>query len=123
MTNPRLVVDELIAARRLEAVPDDLPSAHSRLERAIEKLDAAKAIVEIDVEIAYVSAYDATRIAITAHMLAAGFRARSTRSGISGTLRIRTAACGRTCRACRPAPATRRSSHRRRVRCSRPAAR
>lgn len=67
MTNPRLVVDELIAARRLEAVPDDLSSAHSRLERAIEKLDAAKAIVEIDVEIAYVSAYDATRIAITAH--------------------------------------------------------
>lgn len=76
MTNPRLVVDELVATHRLEVVPDDLPSANSRLERAIEKLEAAKAIVEIDVEIAYVSAYDATRTAITAHMLAAGFRAR-----------------------------------------------
>lgn len=67
---------QLEAARRLEAVPADRPTAITRLERAVEKLDAARAIVQIDVEIAYLTAYDATRIAVTAHMLANGYRAR-----------------------------------------------
>lgn len=60
-------VSHLVSARRLEAVPADLSSAVTRLERAAEKLKAAKSIVEIDIEVAYVTVYDATRIAVTAH--------------------------------------------------------
>ena len=67
---------QLEAARRLEAVPADRAAAITRLERAVEMLAAARAIVQIDVEIAYLTAYDATRIAVTAHMLANGYRAR-----------------------------------------------
>jgi hypothetical protein len=67
----------LVTARRIEQVPVDRPSALLRLTRAEEKLDAARQIAAIDVEVAYVTAYDATRIAITAHMLAAGYRVRA----------------------------------------------
>lgn len=75
MTVPR-AVSRLVTARRLEAVPADLPTAVARLERAKEKLQAARSIVEIDLEVAYVTVYDAARIAVTAHMLANGYRAR-----------------------------------------------
>jgi hypothetical protein len=71
------VVTQLVAARRLERVPVDLSAAVARLQRATEKLTAAKTIVEIDIEVAYVTAYDAVRIAVTAHMLAHGYRARA----------------------------------------------
>jgi hypothetical protein len=47
------------------------------LTRAEEKLDAACKIAAIDVEVAYVTAYDAMRIAVTAHMLAVGYRVRA----------------------------------------------
>jgi len=67
---------QLLAARRLEAVPADQPAAAIRLQRAIDKLAAAQSIEEIDVEVAYVTMYDATRVAVTAHMLANGYRAR-----------------------------------------------
>lgn len=76
MTLPRSVT-ALITARRLEQVPADRTSALVRLARAEEKLDAARKIATIDVEVAYVTAYDATRIAVTAHMLAAGHRVRA----------------------------------------------
>lgn len=76
MTLPRSVA-ALITARRLEQVPADRPSALARLARAQEKLDAARKIAAIDIEVAYVTAYDATRIAVTAHMLAAGYRVRA----------------------------------------------
>ncbi|MHB8340237.1 MAG: hypothetical protein ACYDB7_03575 [Mycobacteriales bacterium] len=74
MTLPQSV-STLITARRLEQVPADRPSALVRLSRAEEKLDAARKIADIDV--AYVTGYDATRIAVTAHMLSLGYRVRA----------------------------------------------
>ena len=70
-------VTALITARRLEQVPADLPSARARLSRAEDKLAAARTIATIDIEIAYVTAYDATRIAVSAHMLSIGYRVRA----------------------------------------------
>jgi len=70
-------VAALLAAGRLEQVPTDRPSALLRLRRAEEKLGVARQIATIDVEVAYVTAYDATRIAVTAHMLANGYRAQA----------------------------------------------
>lgn len=75
MTTPD-VVKKLLSAGRLEAVPPDQATARARLDRAIEKLASAKPIAEIDIEVAYVTAYDAARIAVTAHMLASGYRAK-----------------------------------------------
>jgi len=76
VTVPRAVAT-LITSRRLEPVPADRPSARLRLTRAEEKLEAARKIAAIDVEIAYVTAYDAMRIAVTAHMLSLGYRVRA----------------------------------------------
>ncbi|HEX8303597.1 MAG TPA: hypothetical protein VF612_01855 [Jatrophihabitans sp.] len=69
-------VKRLLSARRLERVPTDADNARVRLARADEKLAAAREIAEIDIEVAYVTAYDATRIAVTAHMLSLGLRVR-----------------------------------------------
>jgi hypothetical protein len=74
VTVPKLVA-ALLTARRLEQVPADRPSAELRLARAQEKeekLDAARKIAAIGVEIAYVTAFDTMRIAVTAHMLSLG---------------------------------------------------
>ena len=76
MTLPQLIA-ALLTARRLEHIPADRASALVRLTRAEEKLDAARKIALIDVEVAYVTGYDATRIAVTAHMLAVGYRVRA----------------------------------------------
>lgn len=76
MTLPQSVA-ALITARRLEQVPADRPSALARLTRAEDKLEAARKIVTIDIEIAYVTAYDAMRIAVTAHMVSLGYRVRA----------------------------------------------
>ena len=76
MTLPKAVA-ALVTAKRLEQVPADRPSAELRLARAEEKLKAARKIAAIDVEIAYVTAYDAMRIAVTAHMLSLGYRVRA----------------------------------------------
>lgn len=70
-------VTALVAARRLEQVPADHATAAMRLSRAEDKLESARKIADIDVDIAYVTAYDATRIAVTAHMLANGYRVRA----------------------------------------------
>src|SRR3954447_23232281 len=76
MTLPASVA-ALITARRIELVPVDRPTALVRLSRAEEKLEVARTIAAIDVEVAFVTGYDATRIAVTAHMLAAGYRVRA----------------------------------------------
>jgi hypothetical protein len=76
MTLPSAVT-RLITAGRIEQVPADRASALVRLTRAEEKLDTARKIAPIDVEVAYVTGYDATRIAVTAHMLANGCRVRA----------------------------------------------
>ena len=76
MTSPQPIA-ALLTARRIEQVPADRASALARLARGEEKLEAARKIAAIDVEVAYVTAYDATRVALTAHMLAAGYRVRA----------------------------------------------
>jgi hypothetical protein len=76
MTVPQPVAI-LVTARRLERVPADRRSALLRLARAEEKLDAARKIATIDTEVAYVTAYDAMRVAVTAHMLSLGYRVRA----------------------------------------------
>ena len=76
MTLPKAVAT-LVTAKRLEQVPADRTSAELRLARAEEKLNAAHKIAGIDVEIAYVTGYDAMRIAVTAHMLSLGYRVRA----------------------------------------------
>jgi len=70
-------VATLLTSLRLERVPADRPSAQLRLARAEEKLEAARKIAAIDTEVAYVTAYDAMRIAVTAHMLSLGYRVRA----------------------------------------------
>lgn len=76
MTLPA-AVSALLAARRIETVPADRLSARQRIARARDRLDTATKISTIDSEVAYVTAYDAARIAISAHMLAAGLRVRA----------------------------------------------
>ena len=75
--SPDASVEALLSARRLERVPPDPVAALGRLRRAEDKLAVARQIAELDVDVAYVTAYDAARIAITAHMLAHGYRARA----------------------------------------------
>lgn len=65
MTMPA-AVNRLLTAQRLKRVPADTESARLRLARADEKLEAARKIAAIDVDIAYVTMYDAARIAVTA---------------------------------------------------------
>lgn len=76
MTLPAAVT-ALVAAQRLQQVPADLRGAQARVARANDKLTAARAIAAIDVEVAYITAYDAARIAVTAHMLSLGYRVRA----------------------------------------------
>jgi hypothetical protein len=76
VTVPKAVA-ALVTAKRLEQVPADRPAAKLRLARAEEKLKSARKIAAIDVEIAYVTAYDAMRVAVTAHMLSLGYRVRA----------------------------------------------
>jgi hypothetical protein len=76
MTIPNAVA-ALVSAQRLQAVPPDIVAARARLARADQKLAAARQIARIDIEVAYFTAYDATRIAVTAHMLSLGYRVRA----------------------------------------------
>lgn len=76
MTAPNAVA-ALVTAQRLQRVPADLATARARLARADDKLATARKIASIDVEVAYVTAYDAARIAVTAHMLSVGYRVRA----------------------------------------------
>lgn len=67
----------LVAAHRLERVPADREAALSRLRRAEEKLAVARKIADLDIDVSYVTAYDAARIAISALMLSHGYRVRA----------------------------------------------
>jgi RecA/RadA recombinase len=69
-----LNVDDLLRSGRLEVVPADRAAALVRLARAEQHLDTAAALVGHDNEVAYGSLYDAARKAVTALMLANGFR-------------------------------------------------
>jgi len=60
-------VTALITARRLERVPADLPSARGRLSRDEDmRCGRSQDRLHRDIEIGYLTAYDATRIAVTA---------------------------------------------------------
>ena len=75
MTPP--VLNQLIAQDRIERIPADPASAKERLKTVRAHLTAAESIISFDPDGAYALAYDAARKAISAHMLAAGFRARN----------------------------------------------
>ncbi len=77
MTDLPPTVVALIAARRLETVPADLVLARIRVTAAGQRWMTAQSLMEVDVDVAYVTAYDAARRAATAHMLATGLRARA----------------------------------------------
>jgi hypothetical protein len=70
-------INQLVTARRLELVPADAAAAELRLARADDRLGAARKIAEIDIDVAYVTMYDAARIAVTAHTVSVGLRARA----------------------------------------------
>ncbi len=70
----RAPVDQLIAEGRLENVPPDMALAHRLLRTATRNLDAVPTIEASATELAYTGSYDAARLAITAHMAAAGLR-------------------------------------------------
>ncbi len=67
-------VDELMRDGRLEKVPVDYALARRMLRTATRNLDAIERIATEATELAYTGAYDATRLAITAHMAANGIR-------------------------------------------------
>lgn len=54
-------VETLLASGRVEQVPPDGATARRRLLRAEEKLEVARQLAAIDVEVAYVTAYCTTQ--------------------------------------------------------------
>jgi hypothetical protein len=67
-------LDELVAGRRIESAPTDPRAAAALLEEAARHLTSAAAIASTDPNGAYSLLYDAARKAVTAHMLARGYR-------------------------------------------------
>jgi hypothetical protein len=67
-------IDELVAGGRIELVPTDGRAAAALLEEAERHLTSAAAIASTDPNGAYSLLYDAVRKAVTAHMLARGYR-------------------------------------------------
>ncbi len=79
-------VQQVLDSGRLQEVPADREAALARLQRAVQHLETAQALVGRDNEVAHGSLYDAARKAITAHVLAHGLRAtaRARAHGASG---------------------------------------
>lgn len=74
-------LDELLAAGRIETVPADVRAAAALVEEARRHLTSAAAIASTDPNGAYSLLYDAVRKALTAHMLARGYRVAGGRLG------------------------------------------
>ncbi len=70
-------VDELVRDGRLEPVEADLASAAQMLADGRLHLDSAASLIPGDLNGAYALLYDGARKAVTAHMLARGYRARN----------------------------------------------
>lgn len=68
-------IADLVRADRLERVPADPPTARASLEEARRHLASARLVATADPNGAYALLYDAARKALSAHMLASGFRA------------------------------------------------
>lgn len=65
----------LLRDGRIETVQADIPAAWARLEESKVHLESSSALATSDPTMAYVVLYDAARKAITALMLATGYRA------------------------------------------------
>ena len=68
-------VKALVAKGMLETVTSDPPTARRILEEAARHVEAAQRIATVDPGGAYVLSYDAARKAISAVLLASGYRA------------------------------------------------
>lgn len=73
MTAQRLAA--LVEQGRIEEVPADVGTARAILEEAERHLSSADRIAATDPNGAYALLYDAARKAVSAHMLASGYRA------------------------------------------------
>lgn len=67
-------VDRLTREGRLEQVPADPAAARERIQEARRHLGSSGMLAGSDESLAYVALYDAARKAVTAHMLAHGYR-------------------------------------------------
>ena len=75
-----MTIAELVHDGRIELVPADAEVARTILLEAKRHLESAQVVAISDPNGAYALLYDAARKAVTAHMLAKGYRA-SARSG------------------------------------------
>lgn len=76
-----MTIEELARAGRISPVEADPETALRQLERARRHLETAQRELELDPDGAYSLLYDAARKAVTAHMLASGWRVRAGRPG------------------------------------------
>lgn len=76
-----LSVKALLASGRLERIAPDRRAASLRIAKAEQHLATAQMLLGRDNEVAYTALYDAARKAATAHMLARGIRASTSRPG------------------------------------------
>ena len=70
-------IDDLVREGSFEAVPADAATARRILDEARKHVAAARQIGELDRSGAYVLCYDAARKAVSAVLLAGGYRAMS----------------------------------------------
>ncbi len=78
-------VDALLRSGRIERVPADPASSRDRIAACEQHLRSADLLAEVDPAMAYAALYDAARKALTAHMLAHGYRAAN-RAGAHETV-------------------------------------
>jgi hypothetical protein len=71
----RPTLSDLVRDGRIERVPADLVAARSRVQEAKRHLASADILTGSDPTASYSLLYDAARKAVTAHMLAKGYRA------------------------------------------------
>lgn len=90
------VVNALIGARRVERVPADRRQAAAELRMAEEHLEAAEEQLQARPRVAFLSAYDASRLAIQAVLTNQGLRVRAGDGGHAVLGEIAVAQLGKT---------------------------
>ncbi|HKY47885.1 MAG TPA: HEPN domain-containing protein [Acidimicrobiia bacterium] len=80
-------IDDLVRDGSFEAVPADPASARRILDEARRHVAAARQIATLDPSGAYVLSYDAARKAVSAVLLAGGYRAMSVPGAHAATAR------------------------------------
>ncbi len=91
---PKSELERLLAGRGVEPVVADPEAAAVSLDEAGRHLTSAAAILETDANGAYQLLYDAARKAVTAHMLARGYRPRNAQGSHAFVARYAAAALG-----------------------------